>query len=320
MNNIYLAVIEVTNQCNLRCKHCYGEFFGDSNLSARKFKIIAKELKENGVEIVYITGGEPLLLGNILLNYFNILHRKGINDVRLLTNGILIEEIENRVFLPWSRIQVSLDGLEKRHNYIRGDNTFIKTLRGIKKLKRLGKKVDVMFTINNINFRDYKLLYELCKSESLNFAIEIYTKNKSTQRLDSITEKQYKEILNFCLINNIPCNDPLLNVVNKKKRETLLKQKEICGCLAGISAITIDAEGNVFPCPRIRKKMGNIFMQKLNNIILKSSFVKKNTSRNFSGKCGKCRYKYICGGCRALAYSLSGNIFGENSYCFLNKS
>jgi len=36
---------------------------------------------------------------------------------------------------------------------------------------------------------------------------------------------------------------------------------------------------------------------------------------NLEGKCGACEYRKVCGGCRARAFSETGNIMGEEPYC-----
>lgn len=316
-HNFYLAVIEVTNSCNLRCKHCYGQFDGHKELSDNQFESIIRTLKAVGLETIHITGGEPLLLKDKLLDYVKIANQYGVADVRLLTNGLLIKQMSDDFFGPWSRIQISLDGLQKNHDYIRGKGTFDKAYNGIQKLKLLQKPIDIMFTVNQANFVDCQPLYEMCEKEGLNFAIEIYTKRNPHDLLKVIDEEQYKKIINFCTSNKIHCNDPVINVACKNKRDLLMARREMSGCLAGISALVVDVEGNIYPCPRIRTKIGNIFTENLDKIITNSNFVKLNTERDFDGQCGKCKYKYICGGCRALACSLTGNMFSDNPHCFV---
>jgi AdoMet-dependent heme synthase len=316
-HNIYLAVIEVTNGCNLSCKHCYGEFNGHKTLGEDEFCFIVKKLKTEGLETIHITGGEPLILKDGLLKYLKIANQYGVNDVRLLTNGLMISEMSDSFFDSWSRIQISLDGLKQNHDYIRGNGNFDRAWSGVRKLKTLNKQIDIMFTINSINFDDCKQLYKICKKENLNFSVEIYTRPKSNGLLNIITKTQYKQIIDFCITNNIHCNDPLVNVACKNKRDSLMDKKETVGCLAGIAALVVDVDGNIYPCPRIRTKMGNILTESLDEIINNSCFVQHNIKRDFEGKCGDCKYKYICGGCRALACTLDGSIYSDNKYCFV---
>jgi len=41
-------------------------------------------------------------------------------------------------------------------------------------------------------------------------------------------------------------------------------------------------------------------------------------SRGLKGRCGKCRYRTACGGCRALAFYSSGDCFAEDPTCFFD--
>jgi AdoMet-dependent heme synthase len=38
-------------------------------------------------------------------------------------------------------------------------------------------------------------------------------------------------------------------------------------------------------------------------------------SSNLQGKCGACEFKEICGGSRARAYAVTGNMFAEDPSC-----
>jgi Fe-coproporphyrin III synthase len=35
------------------------------------------------------------------------------------------------------------------------------------------------------------------------------------------------------------------------------------------------------------------------------------------GRCGQCRYKNLCAGCRIRAEATSGNLWGEDPACYL---
>jgi radical SAM protein with 4Fe4S-binding SPASM domain len=38
-------------------------------------------------------------------------------------------------------------------------------------------------------------------------------------------------------------------------------------------------------------------------------------ANSLQGKCGKCEYRYFCGGSRARGYALSGNVMGADPFC-----
>lgn len=86
----YLAFIEITNSCNMRCKHCMNWSVENSSEGFEKENILKliKDLYDNNTEEIYISGGEPLLYPYIdeAILYANSLGIK----VTLATNALEI--------------------------------------------------------------------------------------------------------------------------------------------------------------------------------------------------------------------------------------
>lgn len=129
---------EITNTCNYHC--CYCIFSSESKkyeheLTTDEVKRVIKELKENNFTYIKFTGGEPFIRKDMIkiLKYASEL---GF-DMDISTNASLItdeiaKELKN---IKFSMVHVSLDGNDKySHEYVRGENTFEKTIRGIKYL------------------------------------------------------------------------------------------------------------------------------------------------------------------------------------------
>lgn len=84
--------IEVTSECNIRCKYCY---LGDEKnvqgyMSFEEAKNIIDMAYHMDVERIYFTGGEPLLNKNIM-QMIDYSTSKGFKEVCLVTNGSLID-------------------------------------------------------------------------------------------------------------------------------------------------------------------------------------------------------------------------------------
>ena len=88
------------------------------------------------------------------------------------------------------------------------------------------------------------------------------------------------------------------------------------GCLGGISFCFISHTGQVQPCGYLELDCGQL---------TKQSFPEAwNTSKVFcdirdlslyEGKCGRCEFIRVCGGCRARAYEATGNYLAEEPLC-----
>jgi radical SAM family uncharacterized protein len=134
---------KLTYNCNLKCKMCPFWKRTSQDLSLNSEKTILRKIYDTGVTGVAFEGGEPLLRRDLpkILAFSRSLPL----HTSLITNGTLLESRVNEI-APYINgvIYVSLDGLEKTHDKIRGVNgTFKKAVQGINEAK---KKVPV--TIN----------------------------------------------------------------------------------------------------------------------------------------------------------------------------
>jgi radical SAM protein with 4Fe4S-binding SPASM domain len=83
----------------------------------------------------------------------------------------------------------------------------------------------------------------------------------------------------------------------------------------------ISHEGDVSPSGFLPLVLGNI--RHTDPVDLYRSaplFVALGRSEAFAGPCGKCRYRTVCGGSRARAWSASGNPLGEDPLCLYQPS
>lgn len=97
-----------------------------------------------------------------------------------------------------------------------------------------------------------------------------------------------------------------------------IPQNPPIGCWVG-SWIAVNAEGYVSPCVLLLDSVqeGNVRERPLDRIIEESRIFQNITRRDkLKGKCGRCRYKWTCGGCRAIAYYHSGDYMAEDPTCF----
>lgn len=102
------AWIEITNRCNLRCRHCYNESDGSRNsvMSLQDYKRVVDALLKLGVDKIQIIGGEPFLESQLLKEM--IQHAVGKFDfIEVFTNGTLIAPFWFD-FLAANKIHVAL--------------------------------------------------------------------------------------------------------------------------------------------------------------------------------------------------------------------
>ena len=150
--------LQLTSRCNLTCHHCYLERRKIEDLDVELVRDILGEFEALQGLRVLLSGGEPLLypffgrLNQILPNYQ---FRKV-----LLTNGLMLppETIDK---MRVDEIQISLDGMEKGHELLRGRETFARTVAAARLVADLGKDLSVATMIHTGNLDEIDELSHL---------------------------------------------------------------------------------------------------------------------------------------------------------------
>lgn len=107
--------ISLTDHCNLRCCYCMPEIAKDflnqaQLMTCEEILTITKLMARNGIKKVKLTGGEPLLRGDLADIVRGIRSIPQIEQVTLTTNGVLLkEQIEELAKAGITSINVSLD-------------------------------------------------------------------------------------------------------------------------------------------------------------------------------------------------------------------
>lgn len=200
------ANIILTHNCNLRCKHCYIDAKNckeDYRLIFEESKKILKKLKENNIKNVMFTGGECMIFPYLkeLIMYAKKLEFK----ITIFTNGMVFDK---EIFDLVDYINLSLDGPESIHNFIRQNNksyeNVIKVLDYLKE-KNINTTLQVTInklnvnsldflgdlTLNNLNVRNVKLVFvsNVGRSKENNIFHDIDDIKNIYSRLDFLYEK-----------------------------------------------------------------------------------------------------------------------------------
>jgi len=153
--------LQITDRCNLRCRHCYLGNGLHRDLSSDKIERVLKEFEEiQGLRLL-LSGGEPLLhpefwkVNGILRDY--------VFRSVLLSNGTLITR-ETAKRLKVHEVQISLDGMKEGHEAIRGEEAFDKTIRAMDHLQEADIRVSIATMIHGRNLQEFDELAALIRS------------------------------------------------------------------------------------------------------------------------------------------------------------
>jgi len=140
-------LIHITNNCNLKCKHCYVDKKG-LDMPINIFQEVVEQFFNMGGLKVMVTGGEPLLHPDIEEIFSTV--RDYDLRLELLTNGTLIDSRLSDVIKKYvDEVQVSIDGIDG-HKQIRGGNWLNLTIKGLKNLE-VDFSISTMVTRFNIH-------------------------------------------------------------------------------------------------------------------------------------------------------------------------
>ncbi|MFZ2414955.1 MAG: radical SAM protein, partial [Minisyncoccia bacterium] len=289
-----------------------------TTLSQENIKIVIDELQKIRPSFVTISGGEPLLIGESVFDVARDM-KKYCKRIFLTTNGQLIKNFPAYLFNAFDDVQISLDGTREIHEKIRGANTFENAIESAIYLKLSGIHVTLLMTLNCLNKNILKETYAIAKRLEIPFGAERMTPIGNGKSMKSISSKEWKGLLKLIVENEISCRDPL-RFIFKNNLKKINSYKITGGCTAGIASLVINSNLDIYPCVRLRIPVGNLKNRSLEDIWMNSEILNKFRNRSaFNGKCGLCRYRNICGGCRADAFALTGDYLGSDTTCWLEE-
>lgn len=299
--NFNFAWIEITQNCNLKCVHCYnGKSFSTSNMCYNDFENVIDQLEALGIKRIQLIGGEPFLNPDIekMLCYAS----RKMEFIEIFTNGTLVNDkiIE---LLKTKNIHLALSVysyIEKMHNTVTQDaSSFSRTIETIKKIQR-----------NKIKYRVARVIIKGIELGDKNTELFTLSTNRDYVRLSGRANiKLYDEHM---LLNKLITQRTF---TKKVKLETFSENMAVCHCFA--KNLYIDVNLNVFPCVMERRMTyGNLFSSSLKQLVEKSRI--KFLTKDHIDDCKDCEFRYFCYDCRPD--TLSECITSKPWFCTYNPS
>ena len=195
--------IEITSRCNLKCRHCYGEFprSGDSEMTTTQVKELILELYKLGVFQIEIGGGEPSLRDD----FFEILeYASKFNDIDVLvvTNGILFnDDLLYKISSLGKKIKfhISMDGYDPdSYSFLRNNKTgFYKALHTTKYMIENNIPVTWNVAVGKVTASYLPKIIDLAKEIGLkNIRLMIlYDNGRSSKNRLGFSFKEYQNFL-----------------------------------------------------------------------------------------------------------------------------
>lgn len=338
MEKCYISVQwHLTENCVNNCKHCYIEN-KNKELTKENLMLILNKLKSferkwNFEITSYIlTGGDPLLACNFLMLIEELYKEKKEIIILGIPETINKEKIFTLKKYNILKFQLSLDGLEKNHDFMRGDGSYKRTLDKAKLLEENGIKVNIMFTLTNQNKNDLIPLMNIIHQNNISsFSFDFLCSVGNGKNLESISSKEVKNILTKFLLEKEKYQmlnsktffhekSALLREIRRENGEfSIYSQNETefsLGCYIGFTSFAISADGYFMGCRRLGIKHGNLLIDDVDSILFLNEQLRKYRHKEFYIGCCNCDMFKFCRGCPAVSMGESQNEFAKPKICF----
>lgn len=244
---------------------------------------------------------------------------------RILSNGILADEARSRelVGAGVQIVQVSLDGDEERHDAIRGTGTFKRAMAGVEALSRAGIEVTVAATMSRRNVSCVEAIAEAASragARRLSYSRLVPCGAGAALKPEMFRPGEWfaaqRRMLDAARRQAIelPLRDPTWTAL-LSSRKRARSCRGISGCAVGYNGLALDADGTVYPCRRLPISLGNILERSFDDIWLDEKLQALRDRDRLKGRCGRCDWRWNCGGCRAIPYALNGDYLAEDLQC-----
>lgn len=313
--------ITMTNNCNMRCPHCFvsAGMVEKQELNVEKILTVIGEIEKiNGPTDIVVSGGEPLVHPGIL----QLLKGLKGHNVSLFSNGALINENNYAIIADCCQeVQISFEGVtQDAYERIRGRGNYNKALHAIELLKTTGIKITLAITIipsTVENIRDYLIP----------FVNSFEYENLEIRLNDNIEMTGNALTMDFSGFDKYEVDKMMLSLVGQLQDMGVTKvassgrNVKFRNCGIGTN-IVIDANGKIYPCNKFSSYYCGLD-EEMSLIFRDFNELNRSTSTDFMRKCKKCELRYICaGGCRIDYMNRHGDMlavdctpaFKENQY------
>lgn len=320
----------LSENCNLKCLHCYQENHKPIQLSYeqlekiyKQYKNLLKKLKMKGH--INITGGEPLCNPHLFKILDLIKKDEELISFSILTNGTLItENIAKKIksYNPYY-VQVSLEGGQKTNDYIRGKGTYKKIAKGIKNLKKYNIFTSISFTATTLNYKEFPKVVSYAKKYKVDnvWSDRYIPLGDSEDKNLSLNVSQTQEYLSIMAKERLKLKRKQFNKITISMYRALQFQKTndfAYGCTAGDTLLTVMENGDLVPCRRMPIVVGNLLKDDMYKLYKTNPILKKLRKNIIPDDCNDCEHAQMChGGLKCLTYAIYKDLNHKDIGCNL---
>lgn len=283
--------------------------------------------------VIILTGGEPTEREDIL-ELARYGREQGLRVV-MATCGYAIDEaaLTRLHEAGVLAISYSLDGATAQTHdaFRRTPGAFDTVIKAAKATRKAGIRFQINTTITRTNLAEIPAIAELARqlgAAVFNPFILVPTGRGDEIREEILEPDQYAQLLSelLDLRGTLPIDMRVTcgPQYARAYREANLQEPRvhISGCMGGRGFGFISHRGDVQTCGFLDITAGNLVENGFDFAAIwdKSTFLGEiRDVTSYKGKCGECAYVRVCGGCRARAYTMTGDYLAEDPVCWYER-
>jgi radical SAM protein len=322
----FLLFWETTRACDLACQHCRADAVphrSERELDTAEGKALLDSAKEMGVPLVVLTGGDPAKREDLIEL---VRYGTSIGLRMALTPSatpLVTQELLGRLKdAGLARLAVSLDSaVPAVHDAFRGfSGSHARTLEILRAARALGLTTQVNTSVGPRNLAEMPKIAELIAALDVElWSVFVVVPTGRATNEGALTADQIESMLHWLAELSEHARFDVKTTAAPQFRRVLLQRKhardDIVGIRDGIGraprgvndgsgVVFVSHEGDVFPSGFLPLRCGNVREEGLVRIYREHPLFRSlRAPDELTGKCGRCEFRYVCGGSRARAYA-----------------
>jgi len=322
----------LTRRCNLQCAHCYiaagpDREAGDELTTAECRRIMDEILQVNPSPMFILSGGEPLLREDLPTLVRHAV--AGGATVVVGTNGTLLTEtkIEELKAAGVTGMAVSVESLNPKYHdrFRRGHGSLDATLSAITRLVSHRLDFVIQTTLTRGNRDELEALVAWAAEQgAVSFNAYFLVSTGRALGMEPLTPADREALLEQLvdlhttylgrMMVRAKCAPQFMRLVHERAPSSpVLQYATRCPC--GVQYCRITPDGELTACPYLPVSVGSLREQSFGTLWREAALFRDLRAGSPGGKCGRCGYREMCGGCRAGAYATDGTWLGEDPSC-----
>lgn len=328
----HVVAWNLTRRCNLECAHCYisaGPVASAAGeLTTEEICRIADQIFAlNRAPMFILSGGEPLMRDDL----FTIAEYGRTHGATVVvgTNGTLLTgaAIDALKAAGVTGVAVSVESLDPTYHdrFRRGHGSLAATLAAVDRLAQHGLDFVIQTTLTKGNRHELpELAAWAAERGAVSFNAYFLVTTGRAQRMSDLTPSEYEALLTELvdlhveyrgrMLVRAKCAPQFMRLVYQRAPDSaILHYGTRCPC--GTHYCRITPDGGLTACPYLPLVAGDLRREAFADVWRRAALFDQLRHGALGGKCGRCEYRVICGGCRARAFAAEGDALAADPSC-----